>query len=45
MPILLREYDLFVFSRMHGRSSGLHDVYVLLLGGSRDMLPWINKTK
>ena len=29
----------------HGRSNGLHDVYVIMLEGSRDMLPWINKTK
>jgi len=30
---------------IHGRSNGLHDVYAIMLGGSRDMLPWINKTK
>ena len=26
---------------VHGRSNGLHEVYTIMLGGSRDMLPWI----
>ena len=29
----------------HGRTNGMHDVYEITLGGSRDMLSWIKKTK
>ena len=34
-----------VVASFHGRSNGLHEVYAIMLGGSRDMLPWIHNTK
>ena len=30
---------------VNGRSNGLHDVYAIMLGGSGDMIPWMDKKK